>query len=161
MRKLFVEIRRNEKQAEHAARKITTALDYVDPDVKVAALSSVGELRLQLRDLQRQNLCLQFLVDAPGFDLERALEKEKKYIENFFSEGQPFSSLNNRYDYEFFSDNFHPDYVVGLCKYLSEVYETRNLPQNDLWLMLLKSSGYITQNITDNFGPIETDDGVY
>jgi hypothetical protein len=162
MRKILLETCNIDRQAEKAARRISIALDLpLGPDTKAAALSSVGELRIQIRDLQRQNLEWRFLAENPGFDLEKQLQKEKRAINKVFEDGLPISSLYNRYDFDYFMENYHPGFIVQLCKLLGALFSDRKTELLELWEMLLDSTGYITSDIVANFGPEETDNGVY
>jgi BMFP domain-containing protein YqiC len=161
MRRILLSTKDIDQHAADAAHRIATALDIsVSPDIKAVALSSVGELRIQIRDLQRQNLELQFLVDVPGFDVQTQLSVEARYIRKCLEDRLPVSALPNRYCYDYFVENYHPEYVLQLCKLLCASCSDSKIPSSDLWEMLIRTSGFISTDIAKNFSPLETDNGI-
>jgi hypothetical protein len=156
MRRVLMQTRHIDRQAEDAARRIATALDMDSSlSVKTAALSAVGELRIQIRDLQRSNLELQYQVDNPDFEIGERLDDDRGYISEC-----SLAALFNRYNYYYFVENYHPDYVVQLCTLLCNKCLELKAQSNELWDSLLVTSGFITKDITKNFGPVETDKGI-
>src|ERR1035437_10670230 len=108
MRTVLMKTRHIDAQAEAAANKIATALDMGLPqDLRVAALASVGELRLKIHDLQKENLELRFQVENPDFDLEESLDTENGIVESLRDGLTTISTLYRRYDYDYFSDHNH------------------------------------------------------
>jgi hypothetical protein len=154
-----METRYIDRQAERAAKRIATALDMpVGTEIKAAALSAAGELHIQIRDLQRQNLELRYLVENHGFDPDVQIEKEEQYVRRCFSTNVQLNSIFNRYDYEYFLDMYHPGYIYKLCKALVSLFGDYKVEPADLWSALIVSTGYITEEITDTFGQEDVDE---
>lgn len=161
MRRILLETSYIDKQAECAARRITTALG-LEPslDVTTAALGAVGELRLRIRDLQRKNIELEFLSENPDFDFDEQLELDKDLIDHHFQKSHTMPSLYNRFGYEYFIEHYHPDYIIKLCKLLCTRCRENNKEVSEVWTFLLSSLGFISKDFTEHFGPKESDKGV-
>jgi hypothetical protein len=159
MRKVLIEICKEDKQAELAAIRIAKALSE-DREHNIVALDDITNLRLKIRDLQRKNLELQFLVDNPDFDVDMQISKERDYLVNSFINNESIMNLYARYSYDYFSDNYHPEFITKLCTLLYNVCIDKKAQPNQLWSDLLITSGFITKDIISNYGPVETDKGI-
>lgn len=163
MKNRFVTVNEVDGALEKLSKRITTAIsvDIIDSSEKQEALSEITSLKCQIRDLQRQNLCLEFLVEHPNFNLDKQLTIETSYIEKYFLENRSADALINRYGYNYMLDNYHPDFILKLCQILVETFLDRRYEIFTLWMSLISTCGIITKNITNNYGPVETDNGIF
>lgn len=158
MRRVLLETSYIDDQAAQAAKRVALALDLpLSIDTKTTALSAVGQLRLQIRDLQRENACLQYLADNPDFDVDEQLDRDRTIFHSYLEQKHSVTALYNRFDYDHFVDHYHPDYIRELCKFLCEECLNHGIPTNDLWEYLRLSSGFITKEWMDKYGPQECD----
>lgn len=160
MRTILLKTRHIDRQSEVAASKIATALSMGLPqDLRTVAMVSVGELRLKIHDLQRENTELRFQVENPDFDLDDALETEQSILESFRSGLTNFSTLVNRYDYDYFSDHNHPGFLQKLSMDLCAACMSKGIDIPEIWEYLHNSSGLLTEEFTNQFEPLEVDKG--
>jgi hypothetical protein len=162
MRKILLETQHIDKQSAVAAKRIATALDLGDLLQNTStALSALTELTLYVHDLQRENLELHFQVENPNFDLEKELKSEKAYVKDFFlSSRSDAGLLIQKYSFEYFSDNYHPEFVLNLCEFLCASCTDNKVQPHPLWECLISTTGFITKEITGTFGIRESDQGV-
>jgi hypothetical protein len=156
MRTLLVEVSQIDRQAEAAAKRIAKALsmDLTEPVISTS-LDDISFLRVQIRDLQRRNLELSFLVYNPGFDVDDEVAYELKWIKDFSSQNGDRLIVQARYSYEFFEQKYHPEFVVRVCEFLCNVYVDRDFKPFELWVALIKTNGIINKEIVKYFGPID------
>jgi len=159
MRQVLLEVRHTDKEAELAARRIITALDITDPEAQTA-LDDITSLIIQIRDLQRRNLCLEFLNSDPEFDVDQQLKRDRLNISSLANHSRAYLNLCARYDYNFFIEYFHPDYIVSLCTLLLDTCDERHFTVFPLWTALRSTNGFITKDIADKFGHVEVDEGL-
>ena len=162
MKKRFITVSEVDQEVEKVSRRIATAItvDITDTADKQNILSDVAFLKCQIRDLQRQNLCLEFLVEHPDFNFDEKLSQELSYIEKSLYNNIVAESLINKYGYTYMLDNYHPDFILGVCRALVEAALDRRCEYPTLWSDLIMTCGLITKTITDNYGPVETDKGI-
>jgi hypothetical protein len=162
MRKILLETQHIDKQAKRAAKRIATALDLSELLVNTsAALSSSTEMLLYIHDLQRENLELHFLVENPDFDMDQELKKERFYINSYFSESHTdCGPLIQKYSFDYFSDYYHPEFVLNLCEYLCTSCEDGKVKPTQLWEAFVTTNGFFTKEIVGIFGERVSDKGV-
>ena len=160
MRRVLLDTCKMDRQAEQAASRITRALSADLTSNSANALDDVTTLRFQVRDLQRKCLELQFLVDHPNFNLDAQLANDRLIIGRNFANGETITNLYARYGYDYFSDNYHPEYISKVCGLLYNACLDHRVSPNQLWNDLLITAGFITKDIILDFGPVETDKGI-
>jgi hypothetical protein len=162
MRRILLETSHIDRESNKVARRIATALGIesdIPFDVKTCALSDLGRLRIIIRDLQKENIILRFLVDNPDFDVQETLDEDRKYLVRYFQNKHSVETLNNRYDYDYFIDHYHPEYIMQLCKILVYECKAHNLDLNEIWTYLISNCGFIDAQFSRAFGPKESDEG--
>ena len=159
VRRAILDVSFIDSDTKRVSQRVTAALGF-QPAIKSAVISSVDELLLQLQELIRENLGLHFLVENPGFNLETQVISDRSYIRNLFDAGTPFSSLCQKYGYDFFESHYYPEYITSLCKVLIDACADYNQEPFELWTILIESTGLIPQTLVENFGPTESDEGL-
>jgi hypothetical protein len=122
------------------------------PQRKVSPQENLMLMVQRIYDLERDNAALRYSLEHPNYDAEESWEQCFDALEQQLNNGEAsVYDFGNRFNYDFFKSDYHPDFVIQLVTYLCDKYTRLNVECPSLWTDLRATGGLLSQDLMDSY----------